>query len=260
MRRAFAAGVAALLLAGPAVAQAPALEDLKAVKPSHQVDGVSALACTVDRRWCAEVSRNPDTDVSTLAVFDRLPPEPIAPVATAELVDEMGSGKFEPWPHAIRVEGGVLLGVLGDHSTGYSGGGASQTDLTLFRVVDGKALPVLTVLSAAGKMIRACFGEKDMKARLEACHDEYDFDSVLSLGAPGPGGLPDLIYEAKASVYPADVLGGGDSTQRPQLRKSDLRRAPDPKCSYRVTYRFDPGAGAYAPDREPPDCSDYTIE
>src|SRR3546814_7438237 len=39
-------------------------------------------------------------------------------------------------------------------------------------------------------MIRACFSEEDMKDRLEACHDEYDFGATLAVASMGGGAFP----------------------------------------------------------------------
>ena len=51
-----------------------------------------------------------------------------------------------------------------------------MTDLTLYAAAPGVAEPppLLTVPNGGSVMIRACFGERDMRQRAGACHDLYD--------------------------------------------------------------------------------------
>src|SRR3546814_5831390 len=79
----------------------------------------------------------------------------------------------------------------------YSGGGGSASQLHLLELDGAPAAPalggeVLVVPWEASLMIRACFSEEDMKDRLEACHDEYDFGATLAVASMGGGAFPKI--------------------------------------------------------------------
>lgn len=220
----------------------------------------AALHCTADRRWCAEIRRDNDQAAAELRLFAGAPNgEP--PVASRALGED-GDDAPVLWPSIVRLAGadaGVMIGVERRVSTMYSGGGGSAGALELLRVSGGQVTPMLSAPIAGSLMIRACFSERDVWLRREACHDEYRFDASLSLDPTTAAGPPRLTFEARATTFPAGVSRSSDSGARGRLRAADLVETVDPTCSYRRLFAFDPAAGAYAPDKVLPDCSDYTV-
>jgi hypothetical protein len=224
--------------------------------PLASADGQT---CTGDRRWCVSLSAPQDEDEQTLPIV-RAGPAAAPPPPREETFSDQ---TYAVWPGLILLDdGGFLAGVEVRTSTGYSGGGGSATELRLFRVApDGQAAatPVLRVPVAAFLMIRACFDEHDMKARRGACHDEYSFSGSVALAPEAASSLPALAYVSEANVFPRGVSRMEDSTGKARLKKSDLVRERDPRCSVSRRFRFDAAAGVYQPDAPLPDCSDYTI-
>ncbi|HSD36384.1 MAG TPA: hypothetical protein VLC92_02680 [Rhodocyclaceae bacterium] len=163
------------------------------------------------------------------------------------------------WPQLIRFEGGILAGVETEARAMYSGGGGNATTLHLIAFLPGQPpFEVLSVPQSANVMIRACFGERDMKKRAGACHDEYNFDANLALTGKSAAGMPVLRYRSTATSFPGPVSRSRDSLAGRPLRKRDLVTFTDPQCSYQRLYRFAPEARSYVPDTPPPDCSNYT--
>lgn len=205
--------------------------------------------CTADGGWCADASAITylaDGSTRTLEIND---PE-----------QERGV-----WPFV------VFVGPQGDHALfgittlqreGYSGGGASTESLTLYEVVShGAAIePVLAVPLSGSAMIRACFSEADMRARLEACHDEYAYLAALSLDTSTQSGHPRFSYAVEAATYPGPLDRMEDSSQKGPLRRSDLVWAQNQECSFRRTLVLDEQAAHYMPTEPMPECSDFLIE
>jgi hypothetical protein len=175
------------------------------------------------------------------------------------------------WPHLIAVpqmEGAApdsrqyLMGVVVSTSTMYSGGGGNGGRLHLLRLDTTPSNTrlgdeVLDVVWDSSLMIRACFSEKDMKDRREACHDEYSFTGALGAGPADGGELPALIYRSVATTYPRTSRRSEDNSGL-RLKAGDLVHAKDPECSYERTLRYNPATSRYEMDRPAPDCSDYT--
>lgn len=232
-------------------------------RPDLMKPGGPPLLCTDDARWCAEISRDVDSDESELHVFAGLPtggrPAVVYPLTRTE--DEA----FALWPRLVRLagaDGGLFIGVERQTHTSYSGGGGSASTLELLRVSPAQpeaARTVLTLPIAASLMIRACFSEMDQHRRRDACHDEYSFDATLTLDPRGAAGPPRLVVETEATAFPAGASRDGDSTTRGRLRARDLVKARDPACSYRRVMTFDPETDAYAPDAPLPNCEAYTV-
>lgn len=220
-----------------------------------------ALRCTDDGAWCAEIVTEEEYGPATLRVFRGRLVEGATPAFT-QAFGEAGQTRFTLWPQVFGGSAGraLMLGVEAAYSTGYSGGGGSSRELRLLRLTTAEggkveAAEVLAVMISGSIMIRACFGERDMRNRLGACHDEYDFTGTLE--AVGEGDPPVLRLRTKATTYPADVRRSEDSTLS-KLRKRDLVHTVDPACSYERTLTFDRANGVYAADQPLPDCSDYT--
>jgi hypothetical protein len=138
----------------------------------------------------------------------------------------------------------------------YSGGGAETGELALYSVANGAAQEAGVLPHGASIMIRACFDEDDQRNRRGACHDEYDFNTRISLNEAAASGPAQILLETAATTFPGRVSRNEDSTEAAALQASDLVRWTDEACSYRRTYIV--GAdGRYAPDQPLPDCSQY---
>jgi hypothetical protein len=254
--------ILALATATPALPQADLsgnrLEALTQRSDLMKQDG-PPLLCTADAKWCAEISRDVDSDESELHVFKGLPPSDQPLIHALTKTDDED---FALWPKIIRLaDGGLMIGVEHQARTSYSGGGGSASTLELIRVnlADPEAgKTVLTLPIAASLMIRACFSEKDQDLRRGACHDEYGFGAELALDPKTAAGPPRLVVETEATAFPAGSSRDGDSTTRGRLRKSDLVTAHDPVCSYRRIMTLDPKTDVYAPDTPAPNCEAYT--
>lgn len=256
-----------LALALVAATIAPPVQDLAgnrleafAATPSQGPEGAPPLHCATNRDWCAEISRDVDQNTSALHVFTGTPTgQP--PAATLDLGSD-DNDDLALWPSIVRIAGpesAVIIGVQRHASTSYSGGGGGATQLQLIRVVGDEAKPMLTAPISGSLMIRACFDERDMKARRGACHDEYSFGGDLTLDPATVSGPPRFVFETQATAFPAGASRYGDSRARSRLRKSDLTPTRDPVCSYRRVFALDEASDAYAPDAPLPDCSDYTM-
>jgi hypothetical protein len=215
--------------------------------------------CTSDARWCLSLVEAQEEDGQVLPAVRA--GNAATPTPPAEEADSNETHAL--WPGLVVLKsGGFLAGVETRTSTAYSGGGGSATELRLFRVSPGgeaTAKPVLNVPIGASLLIRACFGENDMKKRRGACHDEYSFSASLGLARETAAGMPTFSYVTTAHAFPRGVSRLEDSTGKSRLRKSDLVRERDPECSFSRTFRFDAAAGAYEPDARLPDCSAYTV-
>jgi len=262
--------ILALAATTPAPKPPPAEQDLAgnrleafALRPDLMKPDGPPLLCTADERWCAEISRDVDSDESALHVFAGLPTgeQPAVLHALTKTDDE----EFALWPRLIRLagpNGGLFIGVEHQTRTSYSGGGGGASTLELLRVSATQpkaARTVLTLPIAASLMIRACFDEKDQYRRRDACHDEYSFDATLALDPKTAAGPPRLLVETEATAFPAGASREADSTTRGRLRKRDLVAARDPACSYRRVMTLDPKTDVYAPDAPLPNCEAYTV-
>lgn len=251
-----------LALSLPAHAAPPRMDTL-AVTPSEEG---SARGCTPDQ-LCVDIAPSQpgcEGQACTTDVSLQLPggPRDAAPAVyrMASVPSAGDSVSTEPWPQLIRFDGGILAGVQMQESTMYSGGGASTTTLHLIAFVPGQPpFEVLSVTQSGSATIRACFSERDMKQRADACHDEYSFDATLALAGTSAAGMPVLRYRSKATSFPGRVSRSKDSLAARPLRQRDLVTVTDPQCSYQRVYRFAPQARAYVPDTPVPDCSNYTV-
>jgi hypothetical protein len=248
----------ALLLAAflAAAAPSPAFEALEPIPAAAQ--GEAIPACTVDRRWCALIETDETQERQVLRLYDGLPGGR-APVASHLIESENSEGFWRPSAILRRAESDdVILGADMELQAMYSGGGGMSSYRTLVRFTPGAApQEMLTVPMSGSLMIRACFGEEDMKQRAGACHDEYEFNAELK--AEGDAFPPRLTYASTATTFPGPVSRNEDSLAKPPLKPKDLVKAVDAECSVRRVFTFDPAANAYVPDAPLPDCGDYTV-
>ena len=233
--------------------------------------------CTADHQWCVRTRADGEDGTTQLEVEHQVAGEAAPRMRFVPLTALDASGSARPWPFIVRMAPGigaprvpadpaqaqlqnVLVGVLDEATTGYSGGGASASEVRLARIYhqdDGVQVDAdVLVLPADGSaMIRACFSEADRTQRAGACHDEYSFSAELTLDPAGQG-MPVLRYRTTATRYPAGVSRREDSLAKPPLRRKDLRTETVAACSFLRVLHFD--GARYQPDAPLPDCAHYS--
>lgn len=245
-----------LSVALASVSPEPAFEALEPIPAAAQ--GEAIPACTVDRRWCALIETDETQERQVLRLYDGLPGER-TPVAS-HLIESENSEGFWTAGAILRRAGSddVILGADMRLQAMYSGGGGMSSYRTLVRFTPGAApQEILTVPLSSSLMIRACFGEEDIKQRAGACHDEYEFAAELK--AEGDAFPPRLTYASTATTFPGRVSRNEDSLAKPPLMPKDLVKAVDAECTVRRVFTFDPALSAYVPDAPLPECGDYTV-
>ena len=182
--------------------------------------GADARHCTPDRRWCARLRAGGDNGGWTLEVTG----PGAAPARTLDQPADEDASDFAIRDHAVeQADGALLIGIEWRRSAGYSGGGASATTMRLVRVEpSGDPAPMLEVPIAASKDIRACFGDRDRRARRDACADRYEFSATLALDPDTTSGPPRFILTTNARTYPGRRTLDTDSTTAPPLTARDL--------------------------------------
>lgn len=196
--------------------------------------------CSEDRIWCVEKA---DT---MLVRRDG------AQVASIPLENAEASGV---WPSIIRSGDTALVGVTRSRDAMYSGGGGSATMLTLYDVSGAAPAAVLELPLSGAILIRACFNEADRERRAGACHDEYNFDGLISLDPSVESGAPRIVLTTEATTHPGQRNRSSDSSEGPALQQNDLVQWSDPTCSYRRVARRE--GDAYVWDDPLPACGDY---
>ncbi len=202
--------------------------------------------CTADGSWCL------DADALTYTADGS--------VRSLEIVDP--DQERGVWPFAVFVgpnNDHALFGVTAIERQMFSGGGASSTTLTLYEAVSHSTAvePVLAVPLESSALVRACFGESDIRDRLEACHDEYSFIAALNLAPDTTSGHPRFVYVAEAATYPGPLSLTEDSSRAAPLRRSDLVWARNDACSFRRIMVLNEDAAHYMPIEPMPDCPDF---
>ncbi len=263
--------LALLLLAGaggsPAqpVAAGDRITPLAVVIPvsGEQARTLSALLCNLGRDFCLRAWRASDDAPWTLDIHDRVPNSAnLSPARRMALPagEDPQAEELGIWPHLIQeASGALLIGVERLRRAGFSGGGAGQTELVLFRLESAAAEPgeVLSVQTGYTSMIRACFSEAEYRRWGDACHDEYEFTGRLSLASAPASGRPRLVLRTTARSFPRGARA--EQSDRTGLRRSDLVWEADPGCSYRRTFAFNAASGRYEPDRPLPECTTYQL-
>jgi hypothetical protein len=228
----------------------------------EQAETRSAVLCVPERYLCLRAWRESDGRAWTLDIYDRIPAGArVAPVRRIVLPpgDNPDRETFRIWPHLIReTSGAVLIGLERHRTAGFSGGGAGQTEVVLFRLEpNAEPAEVLTVQTGYSSMIRACFSEAEYRRWGDACHDEYELTGRLSIASAAAPGRPRLALRTAARSFPRGARA--EHSDRSGLRRSDLVWEPDPVCTYRRTFTFNAASGRYEPDRPLPDCSLYSL-
>lgn len=230
------------------------------MEPLLPTPGKNSSQCTAAGDWCVILEDRADQEgeitISRRDVAGAVARIPVAPS------DARGFDRnlVSIWPVWTRLAGGGgIVGVIREQRTMYSGGGASASTLTLYRVIPGSAPSIVLDLPwEASSMIRACFSEKDFRQRAGACHDEYKFQAQLSTAPEGTGAMPVLRYDTETTSFPGPVSRSADSLAARPLKRRDLVHVKNDGCSITRLFRFDAAAGRYMPDAPLPDCSDYT--
>ncbi|MBR7918666.1 DUF1311 domain-containing protein [Burkholderia vietnamiensis] len=222
--------------------------------------------CTVDKRLCVQVVHE-DADSPPLIQIDSWGANPSTYRLTlSDIPDAPQNINVTLWPHVLRLvddNGVILVGVMVNVSTAYSGGGGDASELRLFEVGGERSTlhehEVLSVPIAGSLLIRACFTDQDARRRLGACHDDYQFTATLGLDQSVKSGFPRLIYQTRATSFPGKVSRNKDSLAGPPLRKRDLVTAVDQQCTYKRIFHFKADQSIYMPEHPLPDCSNYTV-
>lgn len=185
-------------------------------------------------------------------------------------IDIGADDKVSAWPMFISLpdeEAGEtyswLLGIQQQRSQGYSGGGASDQWVHLFRVDnpgadDGRARPVLSLPLAADKLIRACFSETDQASRRNVCHDSYKFEALLHIDTSHRGDWPVLLYQSHAVAQPGLLTTQRQLPDR-ALTAEEAAEAQDSACSVSRSIRYNSFSLRYEMDAPAPDCGDYFL-
>jgi hypothetical protein len=243
--------VIALFLAAAAATAptaAPLPDGFSALSPAPAGDMAGRL-CSDDRRWCVVP---PEAEDGTLYVDVGTKGE-----SYWSLPEGDGSAyRLVPAIAPLKA-GSALLLMEASRSVGYSGGGGDfKTWVVLHVAPDGAITPALRAPISGSLMIRACFSDKDMEQRLDACHDEYEMTGTIALRDNGAA-MPSIRYVTGARFFPRTIRRGVDSLSLPPLKKEDLVWAADPACSYDRTFTWDQANGQYASSAPLPDCSEY---
>lgn len=244
--------------AGNRMVPLPAVDRVTA----EQAQARSALHCTAERDFCLRAWRESANGSWTLDIHHRVPAGAnVAPARRIALPrdEHPGSGEHSIWPHLVReASGALLIGVERYRRTGFSGGGAGETELVLLRLETPAAEPaeLLTLRTGYTAMIRACFSEADYRSG-RPCHQELAFSGRVTLAPSAVGGRSALAVATTARVFPRGSLQEGWET-RPYRRANSVWET-DPACSYRRLFAFNAASGRYEPDRPLPDCSTYSL-
>jgi hypothetical protein len=212
-------------------------------------------SCSADRVWCVAAKQGEATVRHRGTVVGSLVLE----------TNEDERIESELWPSVVRIrEPGrpelALIGIVRTEREAYSGGGGTVAILMLFELSpDANAKPraVLDVPLASSFMIRACFARADERRRRGACHDEYRYRAALTVAPRATGGTR-LIYKAHADSFPGRRNRfEDDATQEGQLRKADLYRAVDRRCTFKRELARNTTTGALEWTVPPPACPEY---
>jgi hypothetical protein len=151
-----------------------------------------------------------------------------------------------------------MFGIIGTDRTMYSGGGAYNSILSIYRLQAGEAPHLAAELDwNAGGLIRACFSEQDHRDRRGACHLEYDYSAKLTLAPEGEPNTPAFRYRVISTSFPGTAWRNEGWISDKRLLKRDLVRVTDPTCSFTRLLKISPETATYAFNEPLPDCSDF---
>ena len=157
-------------------------------------------------------------------------------------------------PVIFREAGGAwLIGVERERYVNDPGISRSNRVLSLFRweAGAGEARLVAVVPVAGSRSLRRCPIRHGEPPR-PGCTQDFDFGAVFDLDIGNRAGPPRFVLESHADIFPGPHAPSPGAGVTP-----GMMRETDPVCSYRRVFTFDPGEGAYLPDRPLPACADY---
>lgn len=226
------------------------------IEPLRSRAGTPAELCTADRVWCMTAAgasatvRHREAGVVGSLVLESNEDERIESALWRSIVRVKRPGQDEV----------VLVGVARTEREAYSGGGGHVTTLTLFELhpnANHKPRAVLDVPLASSFLINACFSPADKRQRRGVCHDEYRYRASITV-APGWQGDAHLVYKARADSFPGRRNRfDDDSTSEGRLRKADIYRAVDRRCSFKHDLVRNAATGALEWNAPPPACPEY---
>ena len=196
-----------------------------------------ARHCTADRLWCAQLRRGAAAGswrfelIRATGAVRRLDIPP---------VDGDAERDFTIWPHLVVArDGTIVAGVLRRKGSSYPNGDMEVTNLIL--ILAEAAGPIHQVAEPPMRgyiSMPNCLHPGDRRLRFGACLDQAEFTGTLRLDPATRTGWPRLLYSARARTFPArGVLESDLDTQTP-LRRSEVRWAIDPTCTYQRRIRF----------------------
>jgi hypothetical protein len=224
-------------------------------------------ACTDDHVWCVShprAAQGEDPGAASILHLEHGDLRWLGSIALRGPVNstdiDAAGADYAPWTSIIRLtpqgEGEIaLIGIMQTQNALYSGGGAVVTRLLTYEVRPERPGEFPLRFDAPWSSdidIRACFGEKDVKARGGACSDHYILRASLE-----PLGESKLIYKTRATTYPGVVKRSEDSNAASPLKKGDLRTVTNAQCSVTRTLTRDAATGVFAWDSPLPACSDF---
>lgn len=228
----------------------------------------SPKSCTEKRDWCLTLNleEGVERDRHTLFVDHGTSQ---AEFELPDSITEAGSGldfwKFPITYQSIDNQDTFLFGIVSTYVEGYSGGGAEVKTLYMFRAEVGKSnsliiTPLEDPVPLGGyALIRACFGEADMKLRQNICHDDYALDVTIKPTGAMVNHMPELSYISQATVTPGFASRSQDNSDDDRLKRmkpKDFEMRTDDRCSYTVKMRADVNRARYATNFL--DCSEFT--
>lgn len=262
-----------MVMQGAAIAPSPAastIQQVSLVAIEDQKDAtIPPKSCLDEQNWCLTVyvDRSGEQNRYSLYVDHGIPE---AEVELPDDMTEVHNGTLEFWeaPIAYQSPSGtdaLLFGLIQRQSEGYSGGGASEMALHLYRaeVSTNDKLEVTRLDDAVpfggSALIRACFSENDMKLRRNMCHDDYSLDVSITPTGKLSNGLPELVYTSIAEVTPgfaSRMQDNSDPKLLTRLTDTDFEKRIDDRCTYTSNMRADPDRSRYVLHFL--DCSEFT--
>lgn len=235
----------------------PSGNRLQALVAATTAEG-STTQCTADGEWCIAIEAEEQDAVAVVRArrADATTRVQLAHVPEGSDYDRTNASI---WPFIVRLSGrGVMFGIIGTDRIMYSGGGAYNSILSIYRLQAGEAPHLAAELDwNAGGLIRACFSEQDHRDRRGACHFEYDYSANLTLAPEGGPNAPAFRYRVISTSFPGTASRNEGWISGKRLLKRDLARVTDPTCSFTRLLKISSETATYAFNEPLPDCSDF---
>jgi hypothetical protein len=219
-----------------------------------------ALHCTADRaaerRWCARLVRGGAGGAWRLELaLGAGPARRFELAAPEDALTELSI-----WPHIVIEPGGAaIVGVERVRSESFTDREGDDGRLILLRAGPAPAplRQVLEVPTWSYSDLYMCLHPGDSRRRFGACWERKEYVGRLTLDPATRAGPPHFLFTARARTYPAHNVLEREMDRQVPLRRSDLRWATDPECSYRRRIAWQARQGTYQADGPFPRCPDY---